>query len=343
MEKNQLFKKPNQAILITNGDITATQRKAYNGILYKAYNLLKDDPNLNLFEFTVSEIKKLAGIKGNDNWHTKKDLEALKKVEVDIVRDKKNWDMFNLIAWVGRKDDKVVIQLPEPVRRELIDCNFYTTLNQLILKTLTGKYAIILYEIAIRYHKVQIPEMTLEELRELTGTQNKKSYHNFAKFNQAVLTPAIDEINEKTDIEVAYELKRQGIKVISVKFNIKKNKNDNVTEISCNDYCSDQILELASFFKSTTGFNIDLNLLKGLVNEYGVDKIYKYIYNYSKFSFSKDKNIDFKTNSFMKAIRETWEIPVFKSKIPHNMDFDQRTYTETEYEQFYSNTKKADQ
>ena len=44
-------------------------------------------------------------------------------------------------------------------------------------------------------------------------------------FQRRVLNVAVEEINEKTDLQVAYEVERIGRKVLSIRFVMKINKN----------------------------------------------------------------------------------------------------------------------
>ena len=62
--------------------------------------------------------------------------------------------------------------------------------------------------------------MELEEFKnQLKLTQ--KSYQQFSNINLKVLTPAINEINEKTDINIQVEPKKVGRRVVALKFQAK--------------------------------------------------------------------------------------------------------------------------
>jgi hypothetical protein len=99
LKKKELVYKPNQTIMITNREITATQRKAYNIILFEAQNELKNNPNQVLFNFEISKLKQRAGIKASDNWHLKKDIKKLRNIEVEVVKDNGDWSIFGLISY----------------------------------------------------------------------------------------------------------------------------------------------------------------------------------------------------------------------------------------------------
>ena len=231
MSKNkELLHKPNQTIMITNGEITVSQRKTYNVILHDARKQLKENPNKILFYFSIADLKDRAGIHATNNKELKKNLDKLRFIGVETIHENGDWCAFNLLAQVEKKGDGLEIQMPEKIRQALIDNSYYTTLDLLIMKNLQGKYAVILYEFAMRYHKKQLPELSLEEFKELTGTTETKSYSNINNLKTYVIEPAIEEINEKTDIRLSYKEIKTGTKTTSLKFKVVLNKSIKNTE-----------------------------------------------------------------------------------------------------------------
>ena len=226
-EEKELLHKPNQTIMITNGNISAVQRKAYNIILQQAQYELKMNANATSFNFGIADLKRKAGIKATDNWHLKADIEKLADVKIETVHENGDWGFFRLISEAKKNGDLLNIEIPGTIRKALMENSYYTTLDLLTMRNLQGKYAIILYEFAIRYHKVKLPELTIEELRELTGTSEIKSYSNFAMLKKKVLEPAVTEINRETDILLRYEEgEKFKKKVLTVRFYVQKKNKD---------------------------------------------------------------------------------------------------------------------
>ena len=95
----------------------------------------------------------------------------------------------------------------------------------MIIKNLQRKYAIILYEFAVRYQKVKLPELSIQEFRKLTGTD--EVYKDFGILRLKTIEPALVEINEKTDILMRYEVIKTGRSITSIKFFAKK-KNEEI-------------------------------------------------------------------------------------------------------------------
>lgn len=223
--KNEILQKPNQTIMITNKDeISLTQRKVYNIILFEARRELLKNNAQNYFYFSIADLKKRAGVKATDNWHLKKDLEKLSDIKVEIIKDKKDdWGFFRLLSSAEKEGDLLKIELPGKIKESLINNDYYTPLDLFIIKKLNKKYSVILYEMALRYKKTEIPKLTIEEFKKMTGTE---TYMNFSDLKKRVIKPAIDEITEKTDIILSYTCEKFGKKVISIKFEIESKKQE---------------------------------------------------------------------------------------------------------------------
>lgn len=92
----------------------------------------------------------------------------------------------------------------------------YKKENVLLLK---GEYSIDLYHIAKKYEGMTTFEMTLEDYKLELGLP--KSYNRINNLKARALEPAIDEINEKTDINITYENVKRGRTVTGLKFTVK--------------------------------------------------------------------------------------------------------------------------
>jgi len=197
--------------MITNGEITAMQKKAYNVILHQAQQELRVNEGETSFLFSIKELKEKAGIKAENNVELKEGIFSLVGIRVETMKENTNdWGVFTLISDAKKNGDLLEIELPKTIREALIENSYYTTLDLLTLKTLSGKYAIILYEMALRYKNAKIPKLSIDEFKELTGTTNINSYKDFSLLRRKVIEPALEEINAKTDIILTYETEKKG-------------------------------------------------------------------------------------------------------------------------------------
>lgn len=64
----------------------------------------------------------------------------------------------------------------------------------------------------------------LEEIIERKDGKEKiinKSYRNFGLFEKRIIIPAVNEINEKSEINVTYTKEKEGRKVVGITFHVK--------------------------------------------------------------------------------------------------------------------------
>jgi plasmid replication initiation protein len=92
----------------------------------------------------------------------------------------------------------------------------YELYNILALKS---KYSIRLFELFKSYSYQKRKEFPIDTLKELLYASN---YVKFGDFRRRVLEPAIEEINEYTELTISYETIHKGKKVIAVKFIINR-------------------------------------------------------------------------------------------------------------------------
>ncbi|BDD13090.1 hypothetical protein FUAX_55220 (plasmid) [Fulvitalea axinellae] len=95
----------------------------------------------------------------------------------------------------------------------------FTSYSLLNIMNFRRHHSFKIYDICRQYLRIGKRKMTLQGLRTLTMTENK--YPQYKEFKRCVLTPAIEEINEKTDITVTTVERRKGHSVHDIEFNIK--------------------------------------------------------------------------------------------------------------------------
>lgn len=106
------------------------------------------------------------------------------------------------------------------------------------VRKLESKHAIILYRMLIMYYnqylyysknkrkrkeqldELKSPVMQISELRFMTDTEKK--YKKYVDFKKRVLQPSVDEISEKTKINVDFKPIRVGINYVAIQFHISE-------------------------------------------------------------------------------------------------------------------------
>lgn len=228
------------------------------------------------FEVDVYTINGLANIHTHDYERLK--LKLIKLMQPVILRDDPK--RFIALTPITAIDIDVPrgmykFELQPKVVMALANNDYFTKLNLSDFNGLESKHSIVLYEWLKRYDtSPQIPQLTVEDLRNMTHTTDKKAYNNFTNFQTYVLDVAVNEISEKTPYTVTYEpIKTRTMrrpKVTAIKFIMTKKKSaeqlagtsgivsEDIAEVSrryqalCEQYiqfnfCSTQ----AEFYKAT--------------------------------------------------------------------------------------------
>lgn len=84
------------------------------------------------------------------------------------------------------------------------------------IKALKSPYSIRLYELLYQYRDIGRRFITAEQLRSLFQTGD--TYPRFADLKRWIITPAIEELNHKTNLDVSYELEKKGRSVHKIWF-----------------------------------------------------------------------------------------------------------------------------
>lgn len=221
--KGLIVYKPNELIEIVNRPISAIGLKVYNAILQKLQDLGTDRMTIPLNEIIIDNSKNYEDIYSY--------LDELQKTQVKSIDKRgKLWGSFVLISEFKKLDDGIFVQVPATIHNVLCGKDkkqeemYYTTIKLLEEKSFKCSYSLIFYEIFKRYEKVSIPVYTIEDLRQMTKTENK--YKVYYEFKRRVLNPALKEINSfDTKYTYNYEEEYLGRKVYKIKFTkIEKSK-----------------------------------------------------------------------------------------------------------------------
>lgn len=237
MEEIELYK-PNELIgAIDQIEVSRTAKHLLNYLLqYAQLELNKALKNKevhgNKFEVSVSQINGLAEFQKHDYERLKRTLITL--MQPVILRDDPKH--FKAIVPVCEIDVNVekglyVFSISDTVKEILQNNDYFTKLTLAEFNNLQSKHSIVIYEWLKRYEtSPQIPQLTVEELRNITHTVSK-AYDNFTNLKQRVLSPAVTEINEHTPYTVSYEIIKERIskyrpKVTAIQFTMTRKKTE---------------------------------------------------------------------------------------------------------------------
>ncbi len=146
-----------------------------------------------------------------------------KVIEIKDLENPSNWVLLQLLKKVEYKDGYFRTSIyPELLPYfEEAQKKLFTKFNIQNIKPLTSIYAIRIYELCKRFHKeAKITEIPIQELKKILQIENK--YKQTSDFRKRVLEVAKKQINKNTDIEIDYELIKEGKKFTKVRFSVKQ-------------------------------------------------------------------------------------------------------------------------
>ena len=146
-----------------------------------------------------------------------------KIIEIKRLDDDSNWELYQLLKATKYQDG----MLSTSIYSELLPYfeeaqeRLFTRFNIQNIKPLTSIYAIRLYELAKQYDDTGWRDLDLQEFKKMIKVTNK--YPRMFDFKKWVLEPAKRQINDRTDINIDYELIKQGRKYTKIRLKIEKN------------------------------------------------------------------------------------------------------------------------
>ena len=223
------------AIVPTSGAITRVARQAYTIMLMLAKEQGAEDPKTGLFCSPVNTI-----IKGYDgNIGTKVRLKAdLKSMVSHVVEwqspsegEITEWGALPLLAEVRLKlqngEHWVYWAYPPSLRQEMLDPQIFAKLNRLTISKFRSHAGLALYEICARYQdnpshltskrawKWWVPVLTGKPMV-------ADSKVEFRFFNRDTVKPAVEEINEVSELIVETREIRVGKSIEYLQFSVRK-------------------------------------------------------------------------------------------------------------------------
>ena len=250
-----IFFKPNEIVAVIDQiQVNRLAKHLCNYFLKYAQSEIKfKDKQSSWFEFNINEVNELAQIRTKDYKLIEQSIEAL--MHPITVRDKddpKKYLKLVLITAVGIDSTKGVYkyQLNDIMIDLLRNTDYFTKLNLQEMNPLESKHSLVIFEWLKRYeNSPQIPSMSIEELRKITGTLDKKAYDNFTNLQTRVLNIAISEITKYTPYQVSYKAIKTRAKtrnkVTAIQFTFtKKPEVPSQPKIAQEDLCKQELIDL---------------------------------------------------------------------------------------------------
>ncbi len=213
--------------LINLADLGLMTRKSINAIHFIA----SEDPTRKHWDCDVGYFKWLANIGGTRNdKHVRQALREAQKaaIQVSVIdAHDSTKDVYGSVPLLGTfvlAGGRLNFKLPDEISRLLQRPTDAVYLSLRIGGGFSSGYALGLYERLLKVRDAGGTEwLSVEEVREWFKATDKKSLQEYKFFKRDVLKPAVEQINDISDIFVTIEERRQMRRVAAVKFDVRAN------------------------------------------------------------------------------------------------------------------------
>ena len=200
--RNNKVVKANELIQQARHDLSLTEQKI---ILYAISRLNTGDSELPEMVLNISDFCKVCGMSCTNLTNIKRIFQRLS--------DKSFWmplsgGVESCVRWfsilrVIPRSDKIMLKFHEDLKPYLLQLKqLYTQYNLYNVLAMNSKYGIRIYELFRSYLNLGKKVISMPELKRLLSAENYTRFNDFRRF---VLNPAVEEINELTDIYIIWD------------------------------------------------------------------------------------------------------------------------------------------
>jgi hypothetical protein len=265
------------------------QRKICNILLFNALDgiEIKD-----IHQISLKQLCSLIGYKSNDTNSIKKSIKGLIStvIEWNLLDDSKflnethfsketiSWSASALLAGASIERGIVSYSYSPQIKTILASLEIYGRINLFVQAKFRSNYSLILYENCVRFKNIEKTAwFKIDLFRSLMGLIEKQ-YVSFKELKRNVITVAVNDINQKSDIKIEPEYKRAGRTVLAIRFLISENENYRPTFKRIEKLVSGQIVsalvdESSLFEILRAEFSIEEKQAKELLLQYGLNSI----------------------------------------------------------------------
>lgn len=205
-------------------------------ILYAISRIKPEDKAFQDYTFDIKDFYALCGIDNDSYTRLKQTLKGLADKSWWVAIDDEGTE--SVIRWfttvrTNKRSGKVTLKFHEDMMPYLLQLAtqareqgiFYTQYSLKYVLPMKGQYSPRLYELLKSYQKNN--REWFFDIDELKHRLDAKTYDRWPDFRRYVLEPAIKEINDFTDLHVAYDTQKEGRRIAVVTFFMaEKNKDE---------------------------------------------------------------------------------------------------------------------
>ncbi|MED4906493.1 replication initiation protein [Heyndrickxia faecalis] len=208
------------ALIEANYKLSTLEQKI---ILYLISQIHKDDDDFKMYRLPIQEFSEMLGYRGSPKYTELREITKNLMRKVLEIREGQKLKQLSWVSYVeyDERSGFVSLSFDPRLKPYLLQLKReFTTYRLKNVMELKSSYSIRMYELLKRWQYMKEVEIALDDLRMMVGAADK--YHQYHNFKKRVLTPAQQEILEKTDIWFKYQEVRKKRKVMALRFYIKE-------------------------------------------------------------------------------------------------------------------------
>ena len=193
-------------------------------ILYAVSKLDRSKDNFNIIPIEVKKFYKLLGT-STERYTELREMIIKLREKTLIIETDEGEIITGWISSLEYKRDKGIIELEfsHKLIPYLLQLKKQFTRYQIKnILYLSNKHSIRIYELLKQYETIGERTFTIDEIKKILLLENQ--YSRFSNFENWILKPTMEEINEHTDILISYEKIKKGRSIEAIKYSIKPKK-----------------------------------------------------------------------------------------------------------------------
>jgi len=248
--------------------LSLTQRKLVNALLYHAYDtLLIEDTHT----IPIPLLMEIIGFDSRNQNHLKKAIRGLTEtsIEWDMMADGGTsvWEVATLLSYARIQNGKCTYRYDKSLAEKLHDPSVFAKINLSVVRDIRSAHTLALYENCFRYIGIgKTPKWDIDVFRKLLAVDGLSSYQQFKILKRDLISPAMKEINQLSNIKVELKTEKKGRTITSVQFLVKKNPQMALMGIEEEDDVS-----ASALYKPLLEEGYNKALVRGWILEYGED------------------------------------------------------------------------
>lgn len=188
--------------------------------------------NIGIIEIYPDEFSEMYGLNKKNIWRNMKNslISIMQKPVKLRIFDDNGKPMEEVISWLGSTKyyvnqsdgSKISLEFTAQIAPYLFELKGnFTKIDFENASRLTTPFSFRLYQWLVREHRIKRGEyydlcMTLDDIK--ISAQLDKLYSEWQDFKRFVINPAVDAINQRTNLSVSYTITKQGRKIHSLTF-----------------------------------------------------------------------------------------------------------------------------